>query len=281
VLTIRVLCVSFVAGHYIPAFAYKILTENELGTSLHVNLQGVAIGDGLTCPCLQVEAGPRAAFDFGLINSKVYAGAKALALEASAACAASDWTLAHEKREAMESMVLDASGINKYDVRTFDSYDYMNDRMAAFFNRADTKALLGVPQDVPYGTDAGVSAALFDDIMQSQADKVPVLLRSLRVLLYQGQFDWKDGPFSNEAWINKLDWDGRVGYLAAERVMWLSPVEPEEGAALLPAGWLQSYGNLTECVINAAGHLAPMNQPVRLLTMITNFVTSTPFDVKH
>jgi len=269
-----------IAGHYIPAFAFKILTENDQGASPHVNLQGVAIGDGLTSPCLQVEAGPRAAYDFGIINAKVFARAKELALEASIACDAADWTAAHEHREAMETLVIDASGINKYDVRTFDSYDYMHARMDAYFNDAATKDMLHVPQQYPFGTDAGVSAALFDDVMQSQADKMPALLRRMRVLLYQGQFDWKDGPFSNEAWITRLEWEGRTGFLAAERTLWLSSSDPAAPTPLLPAGWLQTYSNLTECVINAAGHLAPMNQPVRLQTMITNFVTNTPFEVK-
>ena len=44
-------------GHYIPAFASKILTENEqlnskvTTTNIHVMLEGIAIGDGFTEPC--------------------------------------------------------------------------------------------------------------------------------------------------------------------------------------------------------------------------------------
>lgn len=270
-----------IAGHYIPSFAFKILMENDLGNKPHVNLQGVAIGDGLTCPCIQVEAGPRAAFDFGLISAQVFARAKGMALEASIACDASNWTAAHEYRESMEALVLEASGVNPYDIRTFDSYDYMHTRMDEFFNKKETKDWLHVPQQYSFQTDAGVSVALYDDVMQSQAYKLPFILEKVRVLLYQGQFDWKDGPFSNEVWLDRLDWNDRAAYLTADRNIWLSATESDTTQeSLTPAGWVQSYGNLTECIINAAGHLAPMNQPQRLMTMITHFVSNEPFKLR-
>ena len=107
------------AGHYIPAFGYKILMENSQlnsTTNLFINLQGVAIGDGLTDPCSQVEAGPRAAFDFGLISPKVFAKAKQTAMQASQACLQQDWSLAHQLREEMENIVLSESFINKYNI---------------------------------------------------------------------------------------------------------------------------------------------------------------------
>lgn len=176
------------AGHYIPAFGFKILTENDNVTETgnpYVNLQGVAIGDGLTDPCSQVEAGPRAAFDFGLIDLKTYAHAKEAAVLTSLACVREDWTSAHELREEMESIVLDACGINKYDVRTFDSYDPIFDRMDVFLNQPDAKKMLHVPQDVPFLTDELVRTKLYDDVMQSQKDKFPLLLERIRVLLYQ------------------------------------------------------------------------------------------------
>ncbi len=42
-------------GHYIPAFANKILLENQASYHNYINLKGVAIGDGLTDPCSQGE----------------------------------------------------------------------------------------------------------------------------------------------------------------------------------------------------------------------------------
>jgi hypothetical protein len=70
-----------------------------------------------------------------------------------------------------------------------------------------------------------IEEALYDDKMRTQADKFPRLLDILPVLLYQvllpatlsaylthalqGQFDWKDGSFANEAWIRMIDWPDR------------------------------------------------------------------------
>lgn len=89
----------------------------------------------------------------------------------------------------------------------------------------------------------------------------------------QGQFDWKDGPFSNEKWLERIDWSGRAGYLAAERTRWATKML---NGQLDTSGWVQSYGPLSEVVINAAGHLAPMDQPERLYAMITAFVLNEP-----
>ena len=171
-------------GHYIPAFAYKILKENE-GSGTSIPLKGIAIGDGLTDPCSQVETGPRAAYDLGLIDAKTFASAKISALKASMACVSNNYTAAHEYREEMESMVLDTSGINPYDVRTFDTYDYMHNRMDLFLNMNSTKDLLNVPYEYPFLTDATVGVALYDDVMMSQVHKIPYILQNIRVLLYQ------------------------------------------------------------------------------------------------
>jgi vitellogenic carboxypeptidase-like protein len=267
------------AGHYIPAFGFKILTENDniahTGNPF-VNLQGVAIGDGLTDPCSQVEAGPRAAYDFGLVDLKTYASAKEVAVRTSLACAKQDWAAAHDLREEMESTVLDACGINKYDVRTFDSYDPIFDRMDVYLNQPEAKKMLHVPQDVPFMTDAQVPTKLYDDVMQSQKDKFPLMLERIRVLLYQGQFDWKDGPFSNEKWLERISWSGKEGYMAARRQRWRIK-DDVEGSSTSLAGWVQTYGSLTEVVVNGAGHLAPMDQPQRLYQMITTFVQNEQF----
>lgn len=93
----------------------------------------------------------------------------------------------------------------------------------------------------------------------------------------QGQFDWKDGPFSNEKWIHSIDWEGKAAYLAAPRKQWKIPTT--EGKTAL-AGWVQTSGNLTELVINAAGHLAPMDQPERSYDMIYRFVHNQEYITK-
>jgi carboxypeptidase C (cathepsin A) len=76
-------------------------------------------------------------------------------------------------------------------------------------------------------------------------------------------------------WIEKLEWPGRAGYLAAERRPWVL-----DDATQTMAGWVQSYSNMTELVVNGAGHLAPMDQPERLLSMLETFVEGKLFLTK-
>lgn len=269
-------------GHYIPAFASKILTENEgikagiASKNIAVPLEGVAIGDGFTEPCVQITTKPSIAYHLGIIDSKTYLQANKVMNQAVDACNAGDYDAAHDYRSQMENIVLEC-GINAYDVRSFDSYSYMDERMEKYLNEPQTQHMLHVG-NASWGTDAGVSAALYNDVMRSQSDKFPQLLDNIRVLLYQGQFDWKDGPAQNEKWINHVDWDGKQGYLSAPRGTWLTPNSQD---VMVPSGWVQSYGTLTELVVNAAGHLAPMDQPERLLSMISTFVEKKDFTTKE
>ena len=270
-------------GHYIPAFASKILTENDNlkvdGENIHVLLEGIAIGDGFTEPCVQITTKPAIAYHLGIIDSKTYVKATGIMHEAVAACEKEDYDSAHALRSEMESLVLEC-GINAYDIRTFDSYDYMSNRMSLYLNDPVTQAMLHVG-NMSWGTDSGVSSALYNDVMRSQADKFPQILENIRVLLYQGQFDWKDGPAQNEQWLNQVDWAGKKGYLSAPRSIWMTPTSPNsQEQAMESAGWVQSYGTLTELVVNGAGHLAPMDQPNRLLSMISTFVENKPFETK-
>jgi vitellogenic carboxypeptidase-like protein len=76
-------------------------------------------------------------------------------------------------------------------------------------------------------------------------------------------------------WIEKLEWPGRKDYLAAPRLPWILSSDKST-----LAGWVQTYSNLTELVINGAGHLAPMDQPERLADMITTFVEGSQFLTK-
>lgn len=59
-------------------------------------------------------------------------------------------------------------------------------------------------------TDRPTMAHLFwNKLRKSQKPHVETLLGAgVRLLLYQGQFDWKDGVVSNEAWIRSLNWTG-------------------------------------------------------------------------
>ena len=51
---------------------------------------------------------------------------------------------------------------------------------------------------------------LSGDIMRVIWEHIPPVLDSgnISTLWYRGQLDWIDGVYSNEAWINALEWSG-------------------------------------------------------------------------
>lgn len=251
-------------GHYIPAVGAHLLSK----PNSHFKLDGIAIGDGLTDPASQVLTKPATAFAFGLIDEKQLAEAQAQAQQAHDLAIAGDFQGALKHRNTMEGLVANASGVNLYDVRTSDQYDSLFKGMATFFALDATKDLLHIPRSLSFGTQSDeVEKHLSDDIMRSQKAHVEQILNaSIHVLLYQGQFDWKDGAPSNEAWIRTLQWSGTTGYLSASRQIWHRSCDGKK------AGWWRRFKNLEQVVIAGAGHLVPMNQPESAFDMISKFL---------
>ncbi|CAK9019538.1 unnamed protein product [Durusdinium trenchii] len=236
-------------GHFVPALGAWLLQHESYFT-----LEAVLIGDGLTDPGTQVLTKPGVAFAFGLLDERRTAEAQRLANKAHAAVRAEHWAEAAEWRSAMEDLVKNVSLINPYDVRTTVQYSW--DAMQKFFDQNSTKDLLHIPRALHFGTAPEVKENLKADIMKSQKPHVETLLGAgVRLLLYQGQFDWKDGVVSNEAWIRSLNWTGAEEFLSNERRVWRRPDEQI-------AGYWKSFKNLEQVVVLGAGHMVPMNQPL-------------------
>lgn len=249
-------------GHFVPALGDMLLTSK-----CPFQLEAIAIGDGLTDPATQVLTKPKEAFAFGLLDEAQLAKAEQLAQASHDAAQAKLWGKAVDLRQEMEDFVKNVSAINPYDVRTTEPYDWMGIRMQTFFDLNETKDLLHIPRDHRFGTSPEVQLNLRDDIMQSQKPQIESLLRAgIRVLLYQGQFDWKDGVVSNEAWIRTLDWPGRASFLEANRTVWR---RANDGRI---AGYWRGFQNLEQVVVLAAGHLVPMNQPLSAVDMLLRFL---------
>lgn len=247
------LCGESYGGHYLPPLGVAVL---EAG----MPLGGVSIGDGLTDPATQVVTKPMSAYHFGLVDEETTVRAQSYANRAKRACQVEDYASAKQLREAMESIILEASHINAYDVRRFDAYDESAE--ISFLNSSETRQRLGAKKN--FGTDPQVSISLTDDVMRTYKEDVKTLIQAkVPVLLYQGQFDWKDGATSNEAWIRSLFQDN--SYLNATRTV----LQTANGAKY---GWIKRAPPLYDAVIGGAGHMAPMDQPTPALDLITRFV---------
>ena len=104
------------------------------------------------------------------------------------------------------------------------------------------------------------------DIMKSTKWMVEAILGArLPVLLYQGQWDIRDGVASNEAWMQDLEWENLKHFWASEREVW-----KEEGTL---AGYIRTHENLGHVVVAGAGHLAPADQNLRTQRMIEAWIS--------
>ncbi|KAM1960279.1 hypothetical protein EV2_021194 [Malus domestica] len=254
------------AGKYIPAIGYYILEKNAglPAGSKAVNLQGVAIGDGLTDPIIQVNTHAVNAFYSGLINEKQRRELEKLQLVAVGLTTARNWSAATDARNKVLNTLQQMTGLaTLYDYTK--NADYKTSLVDELLRNEAVKAALGAKGAAPFERCSNlVGDVLNEDVMKSVKYMVEYLLKKTKVLLYQGQYDLRDGVVSSEAWMKTMRWEGIGKFMAADRKVW--KVEGEVG------GYVQKWGSLSHVMVSGAGHLLPADQPVRAQAMIEDWV---------
>ncbi|XP_014510754.1 serine carboxypeptidase-like 50 [Vigna radiata var. radiata] len=257
------------AGKYVPAIGYYILKKNEnLDASQRVNLAGVAIGDGLTDPETQVLSHAVNAYYAGLINERQKNELEKGQLEAVGLIQMRNWSEATDARNKVLRRLQDMTGLaTLYDYTRKTPYE--DDLVERFLNIPEVKKTLGVKESFVYEICSDVvGKALHGDVMKSVKQMVEYLVRKSRVLLYQGEYDLRDGVVQTEVWVKTMKWEGIEEFLNAERKIWKVNGEL--------AGYVQSWKSLTNVVVLGAGHLLPTDQPLHSQAMIEGWVLQKP-----
>ncbi|CAI0377243.1 unnamed protein product [Linum tenue] len=256
------------AGKFIPSIGYHILKRNEeLPVSKRVNLAGIAIGNGMTDPVIQVTTHADTAYYLGLINERQRNEVEKVQTKAVKLVEAKKWRQAARARNRVLRLVKNLTGL----ATDFDftrKRPYKTGLVTRFLRSKDVKRKLGARESIEFvGCNRTIRSGFRGEVMKSVKRKVEVLVKKVgKVLLYQGSYDLRDSVASSEAWIKTMKWDGIERFLVAERKVWRVLGNGDL------AGYVQSYGGLSHVVVLGAGHMVQADQGVNSQAMIEDWV---------
>ncbi|KAG0032059.1 hypothetical protein BGZ81_011736 [Podila clonocystis] len=282
------------AGKYVPALAHAIM-EHNLDSANSQNqylLKGIALGNTLTDPVSQVQIHADHAYFLGLVTRKQADQMRAIQDKAVEEAKKGRFLASNAQRLAIFDAFKNATGgLNWYDIR---KGSIPNDwsQMEKFMNLKDVKDSLNVfgprasflkknsvsEQEIAkieegraatkYFKDPIVIKTMGGDIMRSASWMVSDLLGyGIRVLAFQGVFDFRDAVAGSNIWIEGLEWSGKQDFEEAERELWMVNNQL--------AGFVTSVPGLARVTMLGAGHLAPMDQAESTMVMIRSLVEGT------
>jgi len=276
------------AGHYVPAITFKIVSENGKGNRKNINIQGMAIGNGLVDPAVQYPAYAQYSYDNGLIDKdlkdkidQVYPVCETLinacklfkpaCLMAVEECQLS---VVMPLMNAIAQHQFNGTQMNPYDIRIPCDvpplcYDFSHDD--SFLQSPETMKALGANPKVHWEECNGkVHSALNADWMTNLEIGIPtVLAAGVRVLVYAGDQDFICNWLGNSRWVHKMKWSGQEDFNAASMMKF--SVEGED------KGEFKTAQGLTFMKVFGAGHMVPRDKPAAALDMLDNFIRNKPF----
>eukprot|EP01114_Cavostelium_apophysatum_P014280 TRINITY_DN365_c0_g1_i1.p1 TRINITY_DN365_c0_g1~~TRINITY_DN365_c0_g1_i1.p1 ORF type:complete len:435 (+),score=116.18 TRINITY_DN365_c0_g1_i1:132-1436(+) len=263
------------AGHYIPAIAARILQGNQNKEGIHINMNGIAIGNGWVDPELQYGAYVDFSYDRGLINSftaDILTGVYDVC--AGLIEAGSYLTAFAECNLILTTIQAEGGNFNVYDITkpcTYPPLCYNLSLVDDFVGQAYVQKQLGVSPKASWTEcNMEVHTLLLGDWISNLDVNIPsVLAAGVEVLVYSGQNDWICNWYGGRAWTNDLPWPGQSQFQSAQVNPWM--VNGQQ------AGTVQTYGGFTFLAVANAGHMVPMDQPVNALAMLKTLVSGGGF----
>lgn len=273
------------AGHYVPALSRHIFDQNQEGKNPKINLQGIAIGNGLVSPRHQYGFYADYAFDHGVVSSLTHSLMKAtlpacLALIDNCisnstvgylACIA-----AYETCNLGQVLPIQLTGTNVYDVREKCQvpplcYDFSD--VSSYLALPDVQRALNVSGRSWESCNRAVALRLVfaGDWMLDFETDIPVLLEGgVRVLVYNGEDDFVCNWYGSQNWVHELVWPGQQAFNSASNTTWTVDGNVS-GSSISAEG-------LTFLRVKDAGHMVPMNQPRAAKVMLDNLLDNKPFE---
>ncbi|KAJ1435987.1 Serine carboxypeptidase, serine active site [Sesbania bispinosa] len=234
------------AGHYIPALGARIRQGNQANEGIHINLKGLAIGNGLTNPEIQYKAYPDYALDMGIITK---ATRNRLNIVLVPAC----------------ELAIKLCGTDGK-IACLTAYVVCNVIFSDIMLHAGNANVVKLVKNSPHNTE--VYMAMLVDWMRNLEVGIPVLLEDgINLLVYAGEYDLICNWLGNSRWVHAMEWSGQKAFVASPDVPFV--VDGSE------AGLLKSYGPLSFLKVHDAGHMVPMDQPKAALEMLKKWTQGT------
>lgn len=257
------------------------MKKNNEGKNPKINFQGVAIGNGWVDPLHQYAEYANFMYDKGFLTAAQLSAYNNYTYPiCKDAIESGSWTTALSVCQSGMMNVLMSSewnagrSINVYDVRIpckVQPLCYDMSPIVKFLNQEKIKTALGVSTSRSWTTCSNsVHLGLTGDWIPSFAQDIPTVLQAgVRVLIYSGVDDFVCNYYGGANWVKNMKWGGQGGFNAAPLTKWTV-----NGAV---AGRTQTYKGFTWLEMDNAGHMAPMDQPVNSLDMLTRFLLDKPF----
>ncbi|XP_063225186.1 venom serine carboxypeptidase-like [Bacillus rossius redtenbacheri] len=262
------------AGKYIPALGYAIHTKNPNAT-LKINMQGMAIGNGLSDPENMLLYGDYL-YQLGLIDLNardLFHQKEALTRKY---IQARQWKKAFQVFDTLLNGDLSQNGTlfsNLTGLKSYYNYVSADGRRRGgdsdlYVQGAAVRRALHVGGR-PYNDGRAVERHLEEDVMRSVRPWVEELLEHHRIVTYNGQLDVIVAYPLTLGYLQALRWSASPAYRTAPRYQW------HVGREL--AGYVKHAGHLTEVLVRDAGHMVPADQPRWALDLITRFTSEKAF----
>ncbi|KAI0330115.1 carboxypeptidase C [Cubamyces sp. BRFM 1775] len=296
-------------GMYAPSIAsvvhHKNLELSQHASSLahglvHINLESIMIGNGLTDPYVQMASVPDAACEgeFPVFDDPDSPQCQAMHTKVPTcqrlikSCYDFDSkftcvpALLYCNSQLMGPVV--QSGRNIYDVRRPCDRSKDGDLcykelqwIETWMNLPATKHALGVNPDIDFQScnmQVNQAFAMQGDGARNRAKLLPELVESgIRLLIYAGDADMACNYIGNERWVEQLENKFHEEFAKTPKQPWLTLDKGEL------AGWVRSAGgdgftagNVTYVQVHAAGHMVPFDQPEATLDLISRWLADVP-----
>lgn len=263
-------------GKYLPALGHAIYAKkNSADANDRINLQGIAIGNGVTDPVHQILFGDYF-YQLGFIDQNALAIFEQYQNAAINYIAQGNYYAAFEYTFSLINtptcLFNNLTGYTSpYNYLLPDGYNPLINKVSSYLlNSGIAKSLhVGNRTFVAFTDTNLVLQNLVLDILDSVAPWVAELANNYKVFIYNGQLDLLVSATLTENYLNYLSYSGAAEFKSAKRNFWRVNNEI--------AGYFKKGGNLTHITVRLAGHMVPVDQPVWAYDLLKRLTSGTGF----